>query len=229
MATLSSLSSDWPECNAATTRRLRLGLTGGIGSGKSLIADELARLGAYVIDADLIAHRITGVGGTAVDPIASRFGAQFIGPDGALDRRRMRDLVFRDPSAKAALEQILHPMIRADVDSRAADAPAQCPYVVFVIPLLIESGSWKERVDRVLVIDCPVEIQIERVMQRSRLEESAVQAIIASQVQRAARLDAADDVLFNQDSVERALQRTARLHQQYVQLGPRCNTAHATL
>jgi dephospho-CoA kinase len=229
MVSPSSLSSDWSKCEAATTRRLRLGLTGGIGSGKSLIADELARLGAHVVDADLIAHRITASGGKAIDPIASRFGAQFIGPNGALDRRQMRNLVFRDASAKAALEQILHPMIRAEADARAADAPAQSPYVVFVIPLLIESGSWQKRVDRVLVIDCPVEVQIERVTQRSHLDESTVRAIIASQDRRAVRLDAADDVLVNQDSVEHALQRTARLHQQYLQLGPRRNAARATL
>jgi dephospho-CoA kinase len=212
-----------------TGGRYRIGLTGGIGSGKSLIADELARLGAYVVDADVIAHRITAAGGRAIESIAAKFGPQFIGADGALERRRMRDLVFRDASARAALEQILHPMIRAEADAIAVAAPAHCPYIVFAIPLLIESGSWRDRFDRVLVIDCPVEMQIERVTRRSQLDESAVLAIIANQAERAVRLDAADDVLVNAGSVIGARQRAARLHELYARLGHGRAAARATL
>ena len=195
--------------------RLRVGLTGGIGSGKSLVADELARLGAHVIDTDAIAHALTAPGGQAIAPIRARFGAEFIDANGALDRARMRELVFRDAAARKALEAILHPVIGAAAEADAAAAPATAPYLVFVIPLLIESGSWRTRVDRVLVIDCAPDTQVARVMRRSGLDESTARAIIASQAPRAARLAAADDVLVNEDTPAAARRRAARLHARY--------------
>lgn len=205
--------------------RFRVGLTGGVGSGKSLVADELARLGAHVIDADEIAHALTAPGGAAIDVIRSHFGTDFIDARGALDRARMRDLVFREPAARQQLEQILHPMIRAVTEQRAADAPAAAPYAVLVIPLLIESGIWRTRVDRVLVVDCSIETQVARVMRRSGLDEVTARAIVASQATREARLDAADDVLVNEGSAEVALRRAAQLHALYVHLA---SQAHAT-
>jgi dephospho-CoA kinase len=175
-------------------------------------------LGAHIVDADRIAHQITAPGGRAIAAIVAHFGADYIDADGALARGRMRERVFADPVAKAALEQILHPMIRAETEACAAAAADDAAYVVLVIPLLIESGSWRERVDRVLVIDCAEQMQVDRAMRRSGLAESAARAIVASQASRAARLQAADDVLVNQDSVAAALARTARLHALYARL-----------
>lgn len=222
-------SSSGSSRSDARPRRLRVGLTGGIGSGKSLIADEFARLGAHVIDTDAIAHALTAPGGGAIDAIRARFGAEFIDRSGALDRTRMRDLVFRDASARKALERILHPLIGAEAEASAAAAPATARYLVFVIPLLIESGSWRARVDRVLVVDCALDTQIARVVRRSGLDEPAARAIIASQATRAARLDAADDVLVNEDTPANARARAARLHARYVTLQPRGDGACATL
>jgi dephospho-CoA kinase len=217
MAANSSRGSSRSE---APPHRLRVGLTGGIGSGKSLVADELARRGAHVIDTDAIAHALTAPGGRAIAALRASFGAEFIDRSGALDRARMRDLVFRDGAARRALEQILHPMIGAEAEARAAAASATAPYLVFVIPLLIESGSWRARVDRVLVVDCALDTQLARVMRRSGLDEPAARAIIASQTTRAARLDAADDVLVNEDTPESARRHAAQLHVLYVALRP---------
>jgi dephospho-CoA kinase len=201
--------------------RWRVGLTGGIGSGKSLVAEEFARLGAHLIDADAIAHRLTSPGGAAIEHIRAGFGAAYIDARGALARDRMRALVFGDAGARRALERILHPLIRAEIEAMAAAAPPSAPYLVFVIPLLVESGTWRARVDRVLVIDCAIETQIARVMRRSGLEETAARAIVASQAPRAARLDAADDVLVNEAAPEAARQRAARLHTLYSRCGCR--------
>ncbi len=204
---------------AATSKKFAVGLTGGIGSGKSLVADEFARLGAHVVDSDAIAHALTGVGGRAIEPIRARFGTEFVDAGGALNRGALRSFVFRDPTARLALEKILHPMIRAEAEEQAASAPDTAPYVIFVIPLLIESGVWRARVDRVLVIDCSTETQLGRVMHRSRLDETATRAIISTQATRAARLDAADDILVNEGEPRAALQRTARLHARYLEYG----------
>jgi dephospho-CoA kinase len=208
---------------AHRTLPLRVGLTGGIGSGKSLVSDELARLGAHVVDADAIAHELTAPAGAAMTAIAQRFGPSFVRADGALDRTRMRELVFRDGIARAALEAILHPRFRALTEERAAAAPAGAPYVVLVVPLLIESGGWRERIDRVLVVDCPIATQIERVMRRSGLVESAVRAIISRQIERRERLNAADDVLVNDGPIDRTIGQTRRLHGFYAGL----NAVHA--
>lgn len=193
-----------------------VGLTGGIGSGKSAAADIFGLLGAAIVDSDAIAHALTAPGGDAIAAIAQQFGAQYIGPDGALDRQRMRDRVFRDPPAKARLESILHPRIRElSIAQAAAAARDRVPYVVLVVPLLIESGGWRSRVDRILVIDCSPATQEARVRARSRLDAALVQAIIAQQARRADRLDAADDVLVNEGPLEQLTARVTRLHRRY--------------
>lgn len=176
----------------------RLGLTGGIGSGKSTVAAMLARHGAAVIDADAISRQTTATGGTAIEAIRQAFGPEFITPDGALDRDRMREHVFREPGARRQLELIVHPLVGLETarQTEAAIAAARrC--LVFDVPLLVESGHWRARLDQVLVIDCRPELQIERTMQRSGLTREAVMDIMASQASREARLRAADMVLCN--------------------------------
>ncbi|MDO8304928.1 dephospho-CoA kinase, partial [Herminiimonas sp.] len=156
------------------TDRFSVGLTGGIGSGKSTVADLFAARGAAVIDTDLIAHQLTGAGGAAIAPIKDAFGADFIMSNGAMDRNRMRELVFANPAQKKCLEAILLPLIRSATESAAARA--QGAYLLFVVPLLLESDFWQQRVSRVLAIDCPEEMQVQRVMQRNALSEQQVRA-----------------------------------------------------
>ena len=191
-----------------------VGLTGGIGSGKSAAADEFARLGASVVDTDAIAHALTQQGGAAVPEVEKRFGKEFV-LDGAMDRKKMRDHVFADPAAKRALEALLHPMIREE--SARQIAAARAPYVVHVVPLLIESPDYRRRVNRVLVVDAPEEAQVARVRARSNLPEEAVRAIMRTQVTRAARLAAADDVIDNAGSRDALRNQVAALHQKYLQ------------
>jgi len=191
-----------------------VGLTGGIGSGKSAAADEFARLGASVVDTDAIAHALTQQGGAAVPEIEKRFGKAFV-PDGAMDRKKMRDHVFADPTAKRALEALLHPMIREE--SARLIAAARAPYVMHVVPLLIESPDYRRRVNRVLVVDVPEEVQVARVRARSNLPEAEVRAIMRTQVTRAARLAAADDVIDNAGSRDALRNQVAALHQKYLQ------------
>ncbi|MGH8820097.1 MAG: dephospho-CoA kinase [Rhodoferax sp.] len=177
---------------------VRLGLTGGIGSGKSTVAKILADLGAAIIDADAIARGVTLPGGAAISPIAMEFGGGLITPDGALDRDRMRELAFADASAKRRLEAIIHPLVGQEIQRQAEAAiRAGFPCVVFDIPLLVESGRWRQDLDWVLVLDCSTETQIERVMARSRLSRAAAQQIIAAQAPRLLRLAAADMVIAN--------------------------------
>jgi dephospho-CoA kinase len=194
---------------------LVVGLTGGIGSGKSAAADEFAKLGAAIVDTDVIAHELTGSGGLAIPGIEKLFGAKAIGPDGAMDRGTMRDRVFTDPEAKRKLEGLLHPLIREESARRIAAARA--PYVVHVVPLLIESPDYRRRVDRVLVVDAPEEVQVARVRSRSGLSEDEVRAIMRTQVARAERLAAADDVLDNGGSRDALRTQVAALHQKYLQ------------
>ncbi|MDS0794925.1 dephospho-CoA kinase [Burkholderia pseudomultivorans] len=172
-----------------------VGLTGGIGSGKTTVADLFAARGATLVDTDLIAHRITAPGGLAMPAIEQAFGPDFVAADGSLDRARMRTLIFSDDDARRRLEAITHPLIRAETDREAREA--QSAYVIYVVPLLVESGNWKTRADRVLVVDCPVETQIARVMRRNGFTREQVEAIIARQATREARLAAADDVIVN--------------------------------
>ncbi|GAB3455844.1 dephospho-CoA kinase [Massilia terrae] len=191
-----------------------VGLTGGIGSGKSTVADQFAALGASVIDTDQIAHALTAPHGAAMPALLAEFGPQFAISDGALDRARMRELVFTDPGARARLEAILHPKIREA--TAAAAAIATGPYVIFVVPLLIESGSWAGRVNRVLVVDCPEALQIQRVMSRNSLPEAQVLAIMAAQASREQRLAAADDVILNDDGIDLLAPQIARMHTFYL-------------
>lgn len=192
-----------------------VGLTGGIGSGKSFVADRFAARSVPIVDTDAIAHRITGPHGIAMPPIATEFGASFVTPDGSLDRARMRALVFSDENARRRLEAITHPLIRAETERERQHAAG--PYVVVVVPLLVESGSWKTRVDRVLTVDCSVETQIARVVRRNAFTREQVLAIIARQSTRDARLAAADDVIVNDDISPEALDiQVAELHRAYL-------------
>lgn len=176
-------------------RSLRIGLTGGIGSGKSTVAALLATHGAAIIDTDAIARRLTLPGGKAIDAIRAEFGEDYIDNTGALDRERMRALAFADPQAKRRLEGILHPMIGAETESQAL--AAQAGVKVFDVPLLVESGRWRAIVDRVIVVDCSEQTQVERVTERSGWPEEAVRRVIAQQATRAERLAAADAVVRN--------------------------------
>jgi dephospho-CoA kinase len=193
-----------------------VGLTGGIGSGKSAAADEFERLGATVVDTDAIAHELTRSGGTAIAAVRREFGDAAIAADGAMDRDKVRALVFADAAAKQRLEAILHPLIRAESERRIAAASG--PYVVHVVPLLVESRDYRKRVQRVLVVDCPEEIQLARVQARSKLGAEQVRAIIASQVPRAERLAAADDVIDNSGTIAALRKQVAELHARYVAL-----------
>lgn len=194
-----------------------IGLTGGIGSGKTTVANRLGELGASIVDTDLIAHRITAPGGIAMAPIEASFGAAYVSADGSLDRTRMRNLVFSDEGARRRLEAITHPLIRAETEREAREARGA--YVVFVVPLLVEAGGWRERVTRVLVVDCPIEVQIERVMRRNKLSRAEVEAIIARQATRDARLAAADDILLNDGASPDALTgEIDALHARYLAL-----------
>ena len=195
---------------------LVIGLTGGIGSGKSAAADEFARLGATVVDTDAIAHELTGPGGAAIPEVRRQFGGAFIDAAGAMNRKRMRDLVFADAEEKQRLEALLHPMIRAESARRIASATGS--YCVHVVPLLVESPGYRERVGRVLVVDCPEEFQVARVRQRSGLPEREIRRIMASQIQREKRLAAADDVIDNSGTIAAMQQQARQLHETYLQL-----------
>jgi dephospho-CoA kinase len=200
----------------APAGRFSVGLTGGIGSGKSTVADMLAARGAAIIDTDRIAHCLTTSGGAAIADIRAQFGDAFLTADGAMDRAKVREYVFAEPAAKARLEAILHPLIRIETERAAAEA--QGAYLVFVVPLLIESGAWKQRVSRVLVVDCQEKLQVMRVMNRSGLPESQVRAIMAAQASREARLAVADDVIVNDGDPSALEPQVERLHALYASL-----------
>ena len=180
------------------TAAFRLGLTGGIGSGKSTVAGLLAQRGAAIVDADAISRQTTAAGGPAMAAIAAEFGTEFVTADGALDRDRMRALVHSDAGARRRLEAIVHPLVGQETLQQTARAVEQghaC--IVFDVPLLVESPVWRARVDHVLVVDCSAEVQIRRVMARNQLPRADIEKIIASQASRERRLGAADSVLFN--------------------------------
>lgn len=196
--------------------RFSVGLTGGIGSGKTTVANLFAALGAGIVDTDLIAHQITAPGGRAIEAVKREFGEALIDASGAMDRARMRDLVFSDPAQKTRLEAILHPLIREETESAADRVTGS--YTIFVVPLLVESKTWRQRVARVLVIDCPEETQIARVVARNGIAEAQVRAIMATQVPRAVRLAAADDVLDNTGPPGTLRAHVERLHALYCKL-----------
>jgi dephospho-CoA kinase len=196
-----------------------VGLTGGIGSGKTTVADLFARRGAALVDTDAIAHELTGPQGAAMAAIAAAFGAAVLRPDGGLDRAAMRAVVFSDRSAKARLEAILHPLIRQQSAARCKAATSgHAPYVLLVVPLLVETGSYRQRADRVLVVDCDESVQISRVMARSGLAADAVKAIMATQASRAERRAVADDVVLNEGGLEALLPQVEGLHLRYLDL-----------
>lgn len=177
---------------------VRLGLTGGIGSGKSTVARSLAELGAAIVDTDAIARDLTAAGGLAMASIAAAFGHAFVTPAGALDRERMRALAFTDATARNQLESIIHPLVGLEAQRQAASAADEgraC--VVFDIPLLVESSVWRQNLDQVLVVDCTPEVQIKRVMARSELKRDTIEKIISSQIGRERRMGAADIVIDN--------------------------------
>jgi dephospho-CoA kinase len=197
-------------------RRFTVGLTGGIGSGKSTVAREFEARGVAVVDADALAHRLTAPGGAAIPALRAAFGDEVVDASGALDRARMRAIAFGDAGARSRPEAILHPMIRAETERLAQAAPGR--YVVLMIPLLVESGDPRARCDRVLVVDCPEAEQIRRVMARSHLARAEVEAIMASQASRAARLAAADDVVDNGGDPAGIGAQVDALHHKYLAL-----------
>lgn len=194
-----------------------VGLTGGIGSGKSTVADLFAALGVLVVDTDVIAHELTGPQGAAMPEIAAVFGDSVVLAGGGLDRAAMRRQVFSDPLARARLQAILHPMIRRESEARCEFARG-APYVLLVVPLLLESGGYRQRVDRILVVDCDEGDQVSRVMARNGLTDQEVRAIMATQASRAERLAAADDVVENARGRENLGARIGALHRRYLEL-----------
>ena len=204
-----------------------VGLTGGIGCGKSSAAKIFQQLGAAVVDTDVIAHELTGPGGVALAAIRREFGANYIAADGRLDRARMRQLAFSDPAARKKLEAVLHPLIRTE--SQARIAAVKAPYVIVVVPLLLETGAYSGLIKRVLVVDCDEAQQVMRTIGRSGLSEAEVRAIMAAQLPRAARLAAADDVLHNDADLKTLSGEAAALHAKYLMLaGKRARGAPAS-
>ena len=196
-----------------------IGLTGGIGSGKTTVSDLLGKLGAGVVDTDLIAHQITAADGKAIPAIEQQFGHSFLDAMGALDRSKMRTLVFADPEARKILEAITHPLIRQETIRQAREWITKgAPYIVFVVPLLIESGSWQDLLDLLVVVDCPEEAQIARVVQRSKLSPEEVKRIIRSQATRDKRLACADVVIKNQGDLSALNTEVMQLHQKILQI-----------
>lgn len=193
-----------------------VGLTGGIGSGKSTVADLFVEQGAALVDTDAIAHELTGPAGAAMPQLVAAFGPQVARPDGAMDRAAMRRLVFADPSAKVRLESILHPLIRQLSAERCRAAAA--PYVILAVPLLVESGSYRERCDRIVVVDCPESLQIERVMARNGMSPDEVTAIMATQASRQQRQSVADDIVLNDADLTKIYPQVAALHLKYLVL-----------
>ena len=198
------------------SRPLRIGLTGGIASGKSTVTQRFAELGVPVIDADLAARKVVEPGQPGLAQVVRRFGAGVLDANGRLDRRALRTLIFSDSSLREALDAILHPLIRADMEREAARAKA--PYVIMAVPLLVEGGTAGQRVDRVLVVDADETLQIQRLQARDGSSEDQARAILASQASRATRLSEADDVLLNTRTVAELRQAVDQLHEQYLQL-----------
>jgi dephospho-CoA kinase len=190
-----------------------VGLTGGIGSGKTTVARQLEALGAAVVDTDEISRRLTGPNGAAIAQLLAEFGERYVGADGALDRDAMRALAFEDPLARQRLEAILHPAIRAEADRLLA--ASRGPYAVIVVPLLFETRGYLDRVARTLVVDCAESLQVERTMARSGLAREAVLAIMKTQWPRWRRLQVADEVIWNGAGLASIEPECARLHARY--------------
>ena len=196
-----------------------IGLTGGIGSGKSTVAARLEALGATVVDTDEISRHLTGPAGAAMERLRAEFGEKYVAPDGSLHREAMRTLAFEDPSARGRLESILHPAIRAVADERLA--AARGPYALIVVPLLFETRGYLDRVARVLVVDCPEALQVERTVARSGLDPAQVARIMAAQWPRWRRLQMADDVIWNGGEPGDLVSQCEKIHREYEELGAR--------
>ena len=199
----------------------KVGLTGGIGSGKSTVATMFGEYGITVIDSDEISHQLTQPGGDAIEAIRAEFGDSYLATSGALDRGRMRQLVFADSMAKQRLEAILHPLIRLQMLAREAASSELSPYLLLAIPLLFESVNYLPLVQRTLVVDCAETIQIDRTIQRSGLTEQQVRAIMTAQISRAERLRWADDVIRNNADREALRLQVAHFHRLYIDLSAR--------
>ncbi len=196
----------------------RLGLTGGIGSGKSTVAKMLAALGAVVIDADAISRSLTATDGAAIETIKQQFGEIMISADGSLSRNRMRDLVYTDSEAKNRLENIIHPLIKLEIQRQEQSAISlSTKLIVYDIPLLVESTNWRPVLDQVLVVDCLEQTQIERVMARNALKQEDVRKIITNQASRKMRNSAADIVIFNDSITVEQLRERVTLVAQHLQ------------
>jgi len=191
-----------------------IGLTGGIGSGKTTVANLFQEQGVIIIDTDAIAHQLTASDGLAIAAVRQAFGAVAIADNGAMNRNWIRELIFSDGSAKRKLEQILHPLIRQQCELQAAQASSA--YVIFAVPLLVESGNWRSRVNRIAVVDCLEQTQISRVMKRNNLSQQQVQAIMRAQVSREERLAVADDIITNETDLNSVKKQVAELHQYYL-------------
>ncbi len=196
---------------------LRVGLAGGIGCGKSTVAKMFQDLGALIIDTDAISHQLTNSSGAAIPLIREAFGDAYISTDGALDRAKMRQSVFSDAVAKQKLEALLHPLILAEVQTRLEDAE-HYPYAIIVVPLLFNNPTYLQLIQRILLVDCEEQLQITRVMQRSRLSEAEVRTIIAQQTSREERLRRADDVVVNNGNLANLSSRVEALHATYISL-----------
>ncbi|HUX90928.1 MAG TPA: dephospho-CoA kinase [Gallionellaceae bacterium] len=199
----------------------RVGLTGGIGSGKSTVASLFAELGVPVIDTDAISHQLTGAGGAAIPAIRAEFGGNYIDATGALDRAKMRQLVFSDNLAKRRLEKILHPLILAQAKSLAESSPA--PYVLLVVPLLFETSDYQGWLDHTVTVDCSESTQLARATTRDSLNEQTVRAIMARQLSRSQRLALANDAIDNDGTLSALRQQILQLHQRYLKLAERSN------
>ncbi len=200
-----------------TQDRLCIGLTGGIGCGKSTVANLFAAHGAAIIDTDAIAHQLTRPDGLAIPPVRAAFGDDYITGGGALDRAKLRQLVFSDAVAKRKLEGVLHPMILEQARSQLQQAH-RVPYVIMVVPLLLDSPAFLQLVRRILVVDCAEDSQVARVLQRSQLNKKEVRAIMAQQPTRAQRLARADDVIQNDASLDGLAKQVAVLHKRYLDM-----------
>jgi len=218
-STHSNFDSAESDLKALKGKTPLIGLTGGIGSGKTAVSDLLGGCGAGIIDTDKISHQITTPGGKAIPLITKAFGSDFIDPQGALDRPRMRALVFEDPSSRQVLEKITHPLIQQEALKQALElAKSGVPYLVFVVPLLIESGFWTKLIDYLVVVDCPEETQIQRVMHRNNMTRSDVENILKAQTSRNARLATANAVIENLGSLDELKLAVLKLHQQLLKI-----------